>query len=293
MKPKPAAKTALVTVEPAPLEVMTGDPQWDLARKLRDAVADTILRDVAARIAFGQELLALKRSLGFEGGGRRKELPQVCGNSFSSPRTWPEWCWAELKMSADKADRCIAGWKLCCKRAQALGEDSPVCRLLSKPAAEFDDHDRKALGAIINALMPEQSQRALLEELRILNEPSWKKNLGQDTSAFRKPSFFENPTPDQAANFLQAAYSSFSEAIKAIHRHRSRDEIKAWLAAAPDYATDATKEMGLMEYRYLIDKAIPETISDLEDIAERLAKVIRNRPGAAKPGKKSSRPKKP
>ncbi|GAA5482086.1 hypothetical protein [Haloferula sargassicola] len=157
---------------------------WDSARLYLTAVRETGRRFLAAQICLGWELSDIKQKLGFTGSGRRPESGH--GDHFKS---WPEWVASELDVSRETADRFIRvyegfqaklskkllhGVQVASDNAESSDLPSTIHDLpsllqtLCKPPETLSTKDRKAVEKAIATAADGDTQKALLEELRLV-----------------------------------------------------------------------------------------------------------------------------
>jgi hypothetical protein len=297
-KPAVAETAALVTVEPDGVEIMTGSHEFDRARKLLVSVNASFRQCHEDKEDLGRELLENKIRLGFEGSGRRKEKPQACGLSFPTARTWNDWCHAEMRQSSDTCDRFIAYAEAFRMLREALGEESPVLQALRRPFEMMSDAEREAIHNAVKGMEQGKHRQCLAKAFDIKLLPY---AVGGDTSMFKK--LFTDPTPDQAAGELKAAFGELVEATKKIRQHlvsttkvgdKLVPTIELWLAVVPEMAADPNKGIGWREYAAGLSRLIPEAIADFESISDRCTRFVKARnEGANQPPKRIRKPKQP
>jgi hypothetical protein len=202
---------------------LTGEsqpPSWDRARFLLSRIKTAIRLSIAGQVLLGMELLTLKTELGFLGSGRRKEKPQVA--VFKSlNRTWEDWCNSELAISADTADRKIELYEAAKARVRKLGGNDKLAGLLETHPAKLTEEDEKILGDMVNKLVDGESQRSLLEELKIAKVHVALK--GGDTSTHQ---------PKKPANAEQLVFAIFAPVEETITKAARAVEN---LRLGPDY----------------------------------------------------------
>ena len=291
-----AETAALVTVDASAVEVMTGNPLFDRARQILAEVKTSFLSLKEYKEALGRELLEVKTRLGFDIVGRKKgsqdagdpKLPHGAG--VSNPRTWPEWTRVELGISDDTADRAIAYFQAFQMLREAIGDDSPVFHAGRVPFESLKPAEIKIIREAVNKFEEGKYKNVLLKAFDIKSPPHIL--TGGDTTAWRK--LFTDPTPDQAANCLQAAFAVFFKATKELRRHFTRTDIELWLTVVPFVASDPAREMGLMDYQYQMEKLISDAIADLDGISARISRFVKARQeGANHPPKRIRKPKQP
>jgi hypothetical protein len=296
MKPRTAA---LVTVEPAPLEVMTGDPMFDRARQLWKAVIASSEKSHQDKFEMGRELLEIKTRKGLNVPGP-KTLPQVgaisnCthGASNSPPKTWAVLTRTEIGCSHDTANRLITYYEAFTLLRDALGEDAAESNAWPPSVARLGKAEHKAIREAVNQLPSEKHKKCLMSVFAIEERKKLPHVLpGGDTSAFRLPGFLENPTAEFAAALLKSSFIEFEKAVKGIRRISNRgDDIELWLATAPKGAADPKNEMGTVAFHHLMAQRIPEAIADLDDIAARLARCREGKNATAKRARRNKQTK--
>jgi hypothetical protein len=190
-------------------------PTWDRARAILGGITLALRLSIAGQVMLGFELLELKKALGFLGSGsNRREKPQVADS-----KSWAEWVKAELEISVDSADRMINMWKAAVPRLKKLGGIPVLIDILERSPADLDAIQRQTLEAGVAKITDGESQKSLLEELRLVKRYDTS-GIGGDTSAHRKP------TEDEAIGQLAFAFfSPVADALQAActhHEHPAR-----------------------------------------------------------------------
>ena len=257
-------------VEPESVEVMAGDPKWDRARKFMGEVKSAFMRSIDAQILLGGELKRLKSELGYDKrGGDRKSNRQLAG-LIEPRRTWEQWCQAELGLSERTAYRFIKCFELIQRRADALGEDSPACRLLATPAKEMTESEYKKASEFLHHLIRQHSQEELLQDFRMLRQPTTGKK-GGDTSEARRKNLAKMDGVI-AAKFLKRELSHLQDAGKKITQFKRRQDLERWLFES-DLVADSNF-MGLLNYRATLAQVLEYAIDDMKAILKTVDRFI-------------------
>lgn len=274
-----AAMVTVEAVEPDCLVVIeTGDPRFDRARKMWAECQAAFWKTMEGMVMLGGELQYLKKSLGFEGSGSsKKQNPHRVGFAVFL-RTWGEWCNTELQLSDETCSRYIKCFQAVQARGKRLMDDSAAIRLLGTPAAELAEKDRDMLRTIVSTLINGDSQRALLQELRI-NQP--KPVKGGDTTAARKANLAKLDSA-MAAELFQNAFASLTKGLSATLQFRKRQDLDKWLRLLPP--------TGLLSYREAMAALLANATIDLKAVIKQIDVVIDdNKAAAAADAKAASR----
>lgn len=212
-----AAGRALATRQP---EAEVVPPSWDRARSILSGIKLTIRLSLAGQVMLGAELQELKKSLGFVGsGGNRRSSPQVA--DFNS---WADLVKAELEISVDTADRMIESWEAAKLKLKKLGGAPALIGILECPPADLNAVQRQTLEAAVAKVTDGETQKALLEELRLVKRHDTS-GIGGDTSQHRKP------TEDEALGQLAFAFfTPVADALQAACTHPDRQALYIALA---------------------------------------------------------------
>ena len=264
-------ETTMIAVEPDGLiGIESRTPQWDRARMILEATKTACRASIAGQVILGGELMALKSELGFNGGGRRKELPH--GAVINSiPRTWPELVRAELGISEDTGDRFIGCFKIIQKRGKALGDESETFRLLSAPPSTLNESDRKDLGKIVNELLRDDGQKELLQELKIVNGTHRLK--GGDMPAKKAPADSGDVTVLASIHFRNL-FNDLAKLEREVRRGRDDGNFKSFLYVLPLEPADSPDVVGLMDYRFQFEKLKTAIEEDLAGLLTEINKAI-------------------
>lgn len=167
-------KTSTLKLEGGTTEVVP--PSWDRARQLLAGIKLYLRISLAGQVMLGAELQQLKRELGFTGSGRR---PQA-----SQQKTWAQHVKDELDLSADTADRMIGSWEAAKAKLKKLGGQPALLAIMETPPATLTAVQRQTLEAAVAKVTDGETQKSLLEELKLvkLHDTS---GIGGDTSAHR------------------------------------------------------------------------------------------------------------
>jgi hypothetical protein len=277
--PQHNPKAALITVEPDGLGIESGDPRFDRARQILEGVKMTCRMNIAGQVMLGGELFGLKEELGFNGSGRRKERSQVATFDFSS-RTWDDHCKAELGISHDCADRFITCFRIIQKRGEALGEDSPAFRLLCVPVSTLGEDDRQILQRVVNELLKGDSQKDLLQELKIIRGQHRLK--GGDTSESKKAAAQE-ATVKNASQFFRMIFNDLAGIEKAVSRQRHNPSFDAWLYLLPLATSEAAEVISLTDYQSKVEHLAETIEADLQDLLTKVGKAIESKMASCNP----------
>jgi hypothetical protein len=205
---------------PLPLSGESTAPDWSRARLLAEGIKHHFRLSLAGQILLGHELQTLKVELGFcgRGGDRSKPHDAVL---LSLNRTWSQWTKSEIGISNDTADRLIETYEAAKSKLKKLGGNTLVLTLLETQPAKLHQEDRNILSTLVDKLEWGDSQKALLEEFRLVKRHEALK--GGDTSAHRK----EKPAAAQ-----QLAFAFFRPVEQTMGKLQRAVES---LRLAPDY----------------------------------------------------------
>jgi hypothetical protein len=185
------------TTPTLPLTGESQAPDWSRARLLAEGIKHHFRLSLAGQILLGHELSILKVELGFAGRGRRDELNGPVSHSKSMDekphsavfkslnRTWDQWCKAELGIGDDTANRLIETYDAAKSKLKKLGGQPKLLALLDSRPAGLSDESRNILSTLVDKLEWGDSQKALLEEFRLVKRHEALK--GGDTSGHRQP----------------------------------------------------------------------------------------------------------
>lgn len=205
---------------PLPLSGESTGPDWSRARSLAEGIKHHFRLSLAGQILLGHELQTLKIELGFcgRGGDRSKaqDAPLVSLN-----RTWDGWTKSELGIGHDTANRLIETYQAAKSKIKKLGGNTLVLTLLDTPPAKLHQEDRAILSSMVDKLEWGDSQKALLEEFRLVKRHEALK--GGDTSAHRTP---------KPAAAQQLAFAFFRPVEQTVNKLQRAVES---LRLAPDY----------------------------------------------------------
>lgn len=207
------------------------DPAWDNARLYFSAVRATGRQFIVAQICLGWELSNKKKELGFtHGNNQHTKLAQV----GHPQKTWQEWIHAEIdpELPRQTADRFIETYlgfcEKCPKKVRVLLESNSKRSLittLSKPPTTLTAKDRDAVETAIAKASDGETQRSLLEALRLVKVH--KALTGGDTSSHRKDK------PSQEEIMGQLAFRFFEPLAESLHRLRIDSDRDAYLHTIP------------------------------------------------------------
>lgn len=212
-------------------------PDWTRARFLLSRIKTAVRLSIAGQVLLGMELLTLKMELGFLGrGGDRRSNPQDAVLK-SLNRTWEDWTNSELGISPDTADRKIDLWLAAKLRVKKLGGDKKLLGLLETHPAKLTEEDEKILGDMVNKLVDGDSQKSLLEELKIVKVHV--ALSGGDTSAHQKKK------PGNAEQLVFAMFAPVEETIgkaaRAVEALRLGPDYQRLLYALPLVSSEPGK----------------------------------------------------
>lgn len=212
--PKPATPALPLTGE------STG-PDWSRARFLAEGIKHHFRLSLAGQILLGHELQTLKIELGFCGSGRRAEEKSHDGTFKSLNRTWDGWCKSELGLGHAACDRLIETYEAAKSKLKKLGGQPKLLSLLDTKPGALTDENRSILSTLVDKLEWGDSQKALLEEFRLVKRHE--ALTGGDTSKHRK----EKPAAAQ-----QLAFAFFRPVEQTVNKLQRAVEN---LRLAPDY----------------------------------------------------------
>lgn len=205
---------------PLPLSGESTGPDWSRARQLAEGIKHHFRLSLAGQILLGHELQTLKIELGFAGrGGDRSKAHDAPLVSLN--RTWDQWCKSELGIGHDTANRLIETYEAAKSKIKKLGGNTLVLTLLETSPAKLHQEDRNILSTLVDKLEWGDSQKALLEEFRLVKRHEALR--GGDTSAHRK----EKPAVAQ-----QLAFAFFRPVEQTVNKLQRAVEN---LRLAPDY----------------------------------------------------------
>jgi hypothetical protein len=159
-------------------------PSWDRAREILSGIRLALRLSIAGQVMLGMELHELKRSLGFVHGGNRR-------SEGAPDKTWEAWVRDELNLSRDTADRMIAMSEAARLKLRKLGGEPALLGILDTPPAALDAVQRQTLQAAVDKITDGETQRGLLEELRLVKchvSPSEEAQRAGGSAQRRQPS---------------------------------------------------------------------------------------------------------
>lgn len=197
-------------------------PSWDQARNILAGIQQALRISIAGQVLLGMELKNLKKDLGFTHGGDRKSSAH---DDNLIPQTWAEWVKSELGISRPAADRMIDMFDAAKARIKKLGHtgDLPggtkkLALLCDSRPSTMTDEDRESLHKVIERITDGETQKSLLEDLRLIKRHV--SLTGGDTS-MHKP---ERPSDQELMG--QLAFKFFhpvAEALQAFRRNSDRE----------------------------------------------------------------------
>lgn len=137
------------------------EPSWDRARQILSGITLALRISLAGQVMLGAELQQLKKSLGFTHGGTRR------GEAAPS-KTWDQHVKNELGLSADTADRMIHSWEAAKAKLKKLGGQPALLSILETPPSTLTAIQRQTLEAAVAKTTDGETQKSLLEELRLV-----------------------------------------------------------------------------------------------------------------------------
>lgn len=150
------------------------DPAWDNARLYFRAVKTTGRQFIVAQICLGWELFNRKQALGFTHGANKAGPSGQFGHTG---RTWEEYLASEVDpdLARRTADRFIEVYQGFCEKCpkkirvafEGTGKRSLITTL-SKPPSTLTEKDRQTVEAAITKCTDGETQRSLLEALRLV-----------------------------------------------------------------------------------------------------------------------------
>lgn len=166
-------------------------PSWDHARSILAGVKQALRMSIAGQVLLGQELIALRKDLGYTHGGDRRSSGHDVHLKYSS---WSDWVSGELGVSYKTADRFIAMADAAKARLKKIGHtgDLPggtkkLALILDARPSTLNEDDRQRLADVVEKITCGTSQKELLEELKMVKHAE-RPQIGGDTSAHRKES---------------------------------------------------------------------------------------------------------
>lgn len=237
LKKFPGTTTELGLVVPANVKVITKpDPAWDNARLYFRAVKTTGRQLIISQICLGWELSNRKKALGFVNGnnqhGRVGELRQPS-------KTWEQYLHDEIdpnlpRRTADDIINTFLGFcEKCPKKlriAFETGGKRSLITTLSKPPASLTYKERKTVEDAITKASDGETQRSLLEALRLVKVHV--SLTGGDTSGSKKPK------PSDAELMGQLAFKFFQPIAKELQTFRGDKDRDAYLATLDIISSD-------------------------------------------------------
>lgn len=242
-------------------------PDWSRARRMLADIKTLVRLTIGGQILFGRELQTLKIELGFAGrGGDRRSKPNARVWK-SDTRTWQQWCESELGISVQGADNFIA-----CFEAAKLklkdGGDTKLLTLMQTHPAKLSEKQCTALALMVDKIHWADTQRELLESLRIfkLKDTS---GIGGSTSK-TKP---EKTAQQLAFAFFGGVEETLAEAAKAAENARLFKDFKRYLATLPLVCTEKGQvSLSSLEASYaaLVEGDAAKTLAAIRDMKAKL-----------------------
>ena len=212
------------------------DPAWDNARLYFRAVKTTGRQFIVAQICLGWELHNKKQALGFTHGSN-KGGPS--GQFVHTGRTWEQYLQTEIdpELIARTADRIIGTYLGFCEKCPKKlrlsfesGGKRSLITTLSKPPASLTEKDRKTIEAAITKCSDGETQRSLLEALRLVKVHT--ALTGGDTSDSKKQK------PSDAELMGQLAFKFVKPIAEQLQAFRGSKDRDAYLATLDIVSSD-------------------------------------------------------
>ena len=178
---------------------------------------------VAGQVLLGQELIQIKKDMGFQLGNNQHGR---IGHNVQSSKTWPQLVEEKLGISYKTADRMIDCFEAAKARIKKIGAQGTLpagsqklTLLFTARPASMSEADREMLAKVVDKLVDGDTQKDLLQELKVVkcHVPL----PGGDTSAHRK----EKPVIPMA----QLAFAFFSPVATGLRELRSDPSHEAYL----------------------------------------------------------------
>lgn len=214
-------------------------PDWTRARFLLGRIKTAIRLSLAGQVLLGMELLTIKTELGFVGRKRRGGALEPHDAVLKSlNKTWEQWCNAELNgLSNDTADRFIGCYETAKLRVKNHGGDKKLLGLLETHPAKLTEEDDKLLAGMVDKLVDGDTQKSLLEELKLVK--CHVALTGGDTSKHQKKK------PANAEQLVFAMFAPVEETItkatRAVENLRIASDYQRLLYALPLVSSEPGK----------------------------------------------------
>ena len=236
-KIRASATTELGLVVPANVKVITKpDPAWDNARLYFRLVRVKGQEFIASQIMLGWELSNCKKALGFVNGnnqhGRVGELRQPS-------KTWEQYLHDEIdanlpRRTADDIINTFLGFCEKCPKKLRInfesGKKQPLISIFSEPPSSLTEKDRKTIETAITKASDGETQRSLLEALRLVKVHV--ALTGGDTSGSKKDK------PSDAELMGQLAFKFVKLITKELQTFRGDKDRDAYLATLDIISSD-------------------------------------------------------
>jgi hypothetical protein len=223
VKGKPA------TQKPLPLQGESTGPDWSRARAILQGIKTLVRLSLAGQVMLGHELQTLKVELGFAGRGGDRSKPKDSVLK-SMNRTWEQWCNAELGISPDGADNFIKCFEAAKLKVKKLGGDKKLLGLMETHPSKLTKEDNDLLSGMVDKLLHGETQRQLLEELRIFKKAA---SLTGGDTANGKPKKTQLQAEQLAFAFFGKAATSITKLEKHIQNLRVAPDYQGFLHALP------------------------------------------------------------
>ena len=187
-----------------PMEAAVLPASWERARQILFGIKQHLRLSIAGQALLGMELLALKKELGFLGGGRKKNSDIV---SELPKKSWELWVSDELTITSRTADRMIDCYEAVRLRLKKLSGMPALIGILAKAPADLCAIERQTLEAAVSSVTDGCYQKELLEELRLVKRHD--NGIGGDTSQFP-------PHKKDMGQIVFAFFSDFSKGLRRI-----------------------------------------------------------------------------
>lgn len=219
------------------LQTTETHPSWDQARNILAGIQQALRISIAGQVLLGLELKNLKKDLGFTHGNNQHTARTA---QVGQSSTWADWVKAELGLSKTTADRMIDMFDAAKARIKKLGHtgDLPggtkkLALLCDSRLSTMTDEDRESLHKVIERITDGETQKSLLEDLRLIKRHV--SLTGGDTSAHKKDK------PSEAEMMAQLSFKFFcpiAEALQAFRRNADREAFLHTIALhSPDEDT--------------------------------------------------------
>ncbi len=217
------------------VDVIEHDP-WDRPRQLLEGISLAVRISIAGQVLLGHELATLKKDMGFTHGSQKRFSPS--GKVFHLEQTWPDLVKEKLGISYKTANNfidCFEAAKVRLKKLGHLGtlpDGTKKLELLftARPSGLSDD-DRATLAKAVDKLVDGDTQRELLQDLKIIK--AHVPLTGGDTSAHKKDKLTDQEMMGQLA------FKFFRPIADTLHSMRTNPDREAFLHTIPITSSEA------------------------------------------------------